>query len=176
MGVENIMASGDRIAFLLMENAKQTTTAFATYDIVLDGSTVVGVFSVLGFPGATADTYGDFLIDVVNYAGGGFSLTPYFWTDGTVTNAIQFEARAKKFIATEVATAHNLGAQTATDITETPSATADALQIATPGTITHANSGSPVNGDLLRIRVGRDFDHAVNADSLQLLAILVKEV
>lgn len=170
------MASGDTLFELFPHGSLPTTTVYATLDTISDGSTVVGVIPVLDYAGATADESADWVrMMPSHYAGGGLTFEINYAMDGTVGTAVQFEVRADKMVATDVITSQNLGAQTATDITDTPTGTADTVDVTPTGAISHANAGSPAVGDYMRMRVTRDYDHAANADDAQVLSILVME-
>ena len=170
------MASGDTIFELFPHGSIPTTTVFATLDTLSDSSTVVGQMPVLDYAGATADEHAEWVKMMPSqYAGGGLTFEINYATDGTVTNDVQFEVRAIQMVAADVVTSQDLQAQTATDITDTPSSTADALEVSPTGAITHANAGSPAVGDYVRLRLSRDYDHAVNADDAQVLSVLVTE-
>ena len=170
------MASGDSLFGLLPLATVPTTTVPATLDFLADGSTVVGQIPVLDFAGATADESAEWDVLVPSYYGdGGFTFEAAYAMDGTVGTDVQFEVRALKLVAGNAIGANDLQGQAATDITDTPEGTADVVDVAPTGAISHANAGSPAPGDYLRIRLSRDYDHAVNADDAQVIAIYVTE-
>ena len=169
------MASGNFLFGLLPADSIPTTTAFATLDTVSDGSTVVGQYLVLDYAGATADEHAEWEVVVPShYAGGGLTFVIVYAMDGSVGAAVQFELRAIKTVDGDTLTSENLQAATLTDITDTPGST-NVVNYTASGSITHANAGSPAAGDLLRIRISRDFDHASNADDAQFIAAYVTE-
>ncbi len=170
------MASGDTLFELFPQGYIPTTTVFGTTDTINDGSTVVGVLPTIDFAGATADESADWTKKMPShYDGGGLSWEVDYAMDGTDGSDVQFEIRADKLVATDAIGSQNLGAQTATDITDTPNGTADVVDTTPTGAITHANAGSPAAGDTVRMRLTRDYDHAANADDAQVLSVLVKE-
>ena len=170
------MASGDTLFILLPLGSIPTTTVPATHDTVIDASTVVGQYPVLDFAGATADESAEWL-EVVpsHYDGGGFTFEINVATDGVDVDAMQYEIRAISTVATNVLTSEDLQAATPVEIADVPSSTANALDVTPTGALSHANAGSPAVGDIVRIRVSRDFDHAANADDAQVAAIVVTE-
>lgn len=170
------MASGDTLAVLLPNGSLPTTTVYATLDTILDGSTVVGVIDALDYAGATADESGDWKwVTPSNYAGGGFTYEIGYAMDGTDGSDVQFEVRQIQDVASDALGSQNLGAQTATDITDTPNGTADVLDVTPTGAISHANAGSPAIGDENRTRITRDYDHAANADDAQFVYCVITE-
>lgn len=170
------MASGDTLFKFFPLGSIPTKTVFATLDTIDDGSTVVGQVFVLDFAGATADEHAEWA-DIMpsHYGGGGLTFEITYATDGTVSADVQFEIRAIQMVAGDTITSEDLQAQTATDITDSPSTTADVVDVAPTGAITHANAGSPAVGDYMRFRLSRDFDHATNADDAQVISVLVTE-
>ena len=170
------MASGDTLFTLLPHGSVPTTTVYATLDTLSDSSTVVGIMPVLDFAGATADEHAEWVeMMPSHYAGGGLTFEVNYAMDGTVGTDVQFEVRAIQMVAADVITSQDLQAQTATDITDTPTGTANTLDVTPTGAITHGNAGSPAVGDYVRIRLSRDYDHAANADDAQVLAVVVTE-
>lgn len=171
------MASGDFLFNLLPHGSLPTVTVPATLDTLADSSTVVGTIPVLDFAGAVADEHAEWVVLMPKqYAGTtGITLEPNYAMDGSDGSDVQFEIRALKIIAGETITAEDLQAATKTDITDTPNGTADVLDVAPTGAIAKASMGTPVAGDYIRIRASRDYDHAANADDLQLLGFYVTE-
>lgn len=170
------MASGDTIAELLPHGSLPTTTAYATLDVITDGSTVVGVIPCLDFAGATADESAEWEFEMPShYSGGGLTFKIQYAMDGTDGSDVQFEVRAIDIAASTALGSQNLGTATATDITDTPNGTANTSDETPTGAITHANAGSPAAGSIMRVRVTRDYDHAANADDAQLLGVYVTE-
>lgn len=170
------MASGNYITTLWAFDRIPTSTAASIPDFMADGSTVVGRIPVLDFKGATEDTHSEWQFVVPDvYAGGGFTSKILYAADGTVGAAMQFEIRMKKLVDGSTGTSHNIQAQTATDITDTPNGTANVFDLTAGGAITHANAGSPAIGDVVRVRCSRDYDHAANADDAQLVCVVVTE-
>lgn len=170
------MASGDTLFQLLPHGSLPSTTVNATLDTISDGSTIVGVVPVLDFDGSAQDEVADWVgIMPSHYDGGGLTFTIYYAPSGTATNAVQFEVRAVKTVDGDTITSEDLGGATATDITDTPTGTANQMHVTTTGAITHANAGSPAAGDMMRIRLRRDYDHAANTDDAQVLGVLVTE-
>ncbi len=170
------MATGDTLFVLLPHGSVPTTTVNASLDTVVDSSTVVGLYPVLDFAGATADEHAEWLeVMPSHYDGGGCTFEVHYAMAGTDGSAVQFEVRMIKTVAGNVLTAEDLQAATATDITDTPSGTADDLDVTPTGAIAHADAGSPAVGDVVRIRLSRDYDHAANTDDAQVVTVLVTE-
>lgn len=171
------MASGDTLFTLLPHGSVPPTTVFARLNTLSDSSTVVGTIPVLDFAGAVADESAEWIRMIPSHYASttGITLEIHYATDGTIGNDVQFEVRALKIVAGETITSEDLQAATATDITDTPSTTANVLDVAPTGAIAKASMGTPVAGDYLRIRLTRDYDHAANADEAQVLAVYVTE-
>jgi len=170
------MASGDTLATLLPYGALPVDSANADRDIVNDGSTIASWIPVIAYAGATADEHAEWeFVMPSNYGGGGLDFAIEYAMGGTVGTDVQFEVRAKAAAASVTLTSHNIQAQTLTDITDTPNGTANVTDITPTGSITHANAGSPAVGNLVRVRVSRDFNHATNGDDAKVLAIHVTE-
>jgi hypothetical protein len=170
------MASGDTLFTLLPLGSIPTATVYATLDTIADGSTPAGAVPVLDYDGAAANEHADW-VEVMpsHYAGGGLTFTIYYAASGTDGSDIQFEVRAVKTVGGDTITTENLGGATGTDITDTPNGTANVMDVTPTGAITHANAGEPVAGNVMRIRVTRDFDHAANTDDAQVVAVHVAE-
>lgn len=171
------MASGNMMAELDAVGSLQTTTLYATRDYVADASTPAGVSACLDYDGSAQDEHAEWQFDLPDtYSGGGFDLIIKYACDGTATGAVQFEVRAIKLVDTsDLDSDLGMDTATATDITDTPTGTANAMMVTAAGSITHANAGSPSAGDRMRVRVTRDYDHAANTDDAQLVAVYVKE-
>ena len=95
-------------------------------------------------------------------------------TDG---DAVEIEFRAFTFAdASSILTADlGMDGRTAVNVADDPSANANEFNITTTGNLSHSNAGSPAVGAFVVIRATRDYDHASNANDLQLLAVHVKE-
>ena len=65
--------------------------------------------------------------------------------------------------------------RTAVNVVDDPSANANEFNITTTGNLSHSDAGSPAVGAFIIIRATRDYNHAANANDLQLLAVHVKE-
>ena len=170
------MASGDSMFALLPLATIPTATVPATIDFISDGSAVVGQIPVLDFAGATADEHAEWDVLVPShYDDGGLTFEITYAMDGAVGTDVQFEVRALKVVAGNAIGTNDLQGQTATDITDTPEGTANVVDVAPTGAISHANASSPAPGDYLRIRLSRDYNHAANADDAQVLAVYVTE-
>ena len=171
------MASGDTLFVLTPQSSIPTATVYATLDTLADSSTVVGTILVLDFAGAVADEHAEWLVVMPSHYAGttGITLEVHYAMAGTDGSDVQFEVRALKIIAGETITSEDLQAATATDITDTPNGTADVLDVSPTGAIAKANIGTPVAGDIVRIRLSRDYDHAANADDAQVLAVYITE-
>ena len=170
------MASGDTLFVLLPLGSIPTTTVFATLDTIPDSSTVVGQIPVLDFDGVTADESAEWLMMMPSqYAGGGLTFEINYSMSGTDVQVVQFEIRVIQQIAADAIGSQNLGAQTAVEVVDTPNGTADTMDIFPTGVLSHANAGSPAVGDIVRVRLTRDFDHEANTDDLQFIACYVTE-
>lgn len=170
------MASGDYLFTLWPHNALETTTVPAGKGTLDDGSTVVGQLPTLLYQGATADQHADWIEVMPDaYDGGGLDFTYHYAMDGTVGTAVEMEIRADMLDASDAIGSHNLGAQTAVSIADTPNGTANTMDISPSGSLSHANAGSPAAGKIIRCRASRDYDHAANADELQLICIVATE-
>ena len=170
------MASDDTLLILLPHGSIPPATVFATLDVLSDGSTVVGQIPVLDYAGATADEHAEWVAMMPShYDGGGLTFEINYAMDGTDGSAVQFEVRVIQMVAADAIGSQDLQGQTAIDITDTPSGTADILDVTPTGDISHANAGSPAAGDYVRIRISRDYDHAANADDVQFLSAVVTE-
>ena len=96
--------------------------------------------------------------------------------DGTDAQVVQFEFRMIDLAIADVLTADlGIDTQTASEVVDTPSGTANAVLDSPTGALSHANAGSPAVGTRVIIRLTRDFDHEANTDDLQLLSIDVTE-
>lgn len=170
------MASGDTLFTLLPRNSVPTKTVYATQDTIEDGSTVKGLIPVLDFAGATADENAEWTrLMPSKYSGGGLTVKVQYAMAGTVGTAVEFEVRVIQMVAADAIGSQDLGSQTPVLIVDTPDGTANVLDVTPAGELSHANAGSPVAGDYVRIRLSRDYDHAVNADDAQVVAVYVTE-
>lgn len=153
-------------------NSIPSNTNPATLDTV--GDTNSNPIMVLDFDGSAANESAIWQFVMPNgYASGGLTFEIHYATSGTSGNDVQFEVSAHKIVAGDTLTTEDFG--TATDITDTPSTTANVVDVSPTGAVTHANCGSPAGGDVMRIRVTRDYDHAANTDDVQLLSVIVTE-
>lgn len=170
------MATGDLIVSLYPTEALLVESAAASHDLIDDGSTIAGFVPVLDFAGATANEHAEWEFVVPDqYGGGGFDVKALYAMDGTVGGDIQLEVRMKALGSGDTVTSHDLQTQTATDITDTPNGTANVTDLTPVGAVTHANAASPAVGETVRIRISRDYNHASNADDLQLIQVIVTE-
>ena len=170
------MASGETLFVCLPHGSMPTTTVFATLDTINDSSTVIGQMPVLDYAGATADEHAEWVFMMPQtYDGGGLTFEINYAMAGTDGSAVQFEVRAIQMVASDLITSQDLQAQTATDITDTPTGDANDLDVTPTGAISHSNAGSPAVGDYMRVRISRDYDHAVNADDAQFLGCVITE-
>lgn len=167
------MASGNTLFIFLPEDNIPPTTAFATYDTF---AAATGNRSVLDFDGAAADETAIFQgVWPSHYSGSGINVVLHYSTSGTDAEAVQFEVSVEVIQDGDDQDAGGQDFGAATDITDNPAATANFLDVTTAGAISHANCGSPAAGDMMRLKVTRDFDHAANTDDAQLQAVVVKE-
>lgn len=170
------MASGDTLFVFLPHGSVPTESAYATLDTIDDGSTIAGFIPCLDFAGATADEHVEWTAIVPShYDGGGFDVIVEYSMSGTDGSDVQFEIRAWSVPAATTMTSENLQSRTATDITDTPSGTANVSALTPAGAITHSNANTPSSGERVRFRLSRDYDHAANADDAQVTAVYVTE-
>lgn len=168
----NTMASGDLLFELHAIGSMPPATAMATLDTI---ALSAGLLDVLDFAGATADESAYWKVNVPShYAGGGFRFEIDYAMDGTDGSDVQFEISMGKTVATDALGSEGMG--TLTDITDTPNGTANTMDTTPTGDVSHANGGSPAIGDLVRIKIARDFDHAANADDAQFITARCFEV
>lgn len=171
------MASGDGMFVLHPQNQVGPGSSYATKDVAEDASTPGFPMAVLDFDGA-ANEHADFVETVPeNYGGGGFTFGYIYAMDGTDGDIVELEFRMLPLAdASSVLTADlGVDTRTAAALTDDPSATANEFNLTGTVALSHANAGSPAPGAYMLIRVTRDISIAVNADDLQMLAILIKE-
>ena len=169
------MASGQTIFEFFAQDNQPPATNFATPDTF---AAVTGDRHVLDFAGAGADESA--IMQrwwPSHYDGGGIDVIVDFSTDGTVTAAIQFEISIEKIIDTsdQDAGGVDFDQTPVKDITDTPSGTINQNVRTAALSISHGECGSPAVGDRMRIKITRDFDHATNADDVQLQGVYIKE-
>ena len=170
------MASGDTLFKFFAQDNQPPATNFATPDTF---AAVTGDRHVLDFAGAGADETA-IMEDwwPSHYDGGGVDVVVDYSTDGTVTAAIQFEISFEKIIdgSDQDAAGVDFDQTPVKDITDTPSAATANINDRTAAlAVTHAECGSPAVGDRMRFKITRDFNHAVNADDVQLHAVYITE-
>jgi len=171
------MASGDTLFILTPQAYTPPATLYATLDTVADASTPAMSIPVLDFDGS-ADESADWYVTVPShYAGGGLTFSYAYAMSDTVGTAVEIEFRAFPFAdASSILTADlGMDGRTAVNVADDPSANANEFNITTTGNLSHGNAGSPAVGAFIIIRATRDYDHAANANDLQLLAVHVKE-
>ena len=171
------MASGDTLFILTPQSSTPPAANYATLDTVADGSTPAMSIPVLDFDGS-ADESADWYVTVPShYAGGGLTFSYAYAMSSTDGDAVEIEFRAFPFAdASSILTADlGMDGRTAVNIADDPSANANEFNITATGNLSHGNAGSPAVGAFVVIRATRDYDHAANANDLQLLAVHVKE-
>ncbi len=170
------MASGDLLFELWPTSRVGPSSSSAALDIVSDASTPGLDIPVLDYDGA-ADEHSDWIEEVPEvYDGGGFTFSYKYAMDGTDGDAVELEFRSLDVPDTTVLTGDlGLDTQTAAVLADDPSATADDFNYSGTVNLSHANAGSPAKGAYQAFRVTRDFDHAANADDLQLAVVRVTE-
>ena len=168
------MASGDTLFAFFPSGNLPPTASFATLD-TFAGAT--GVRLVLDFRGDTGDETAIFEgYFPAHYAGGGVNVVIDYSTDGTDADAIEFEVSIESLQDNDDQDAGGADFGSATNIADTPQTnTANFLNRTAAGAITHTNCGSPSIGDRMRLKVTRDYDHAANADDVQLHGVYVTE-
>ena len=171
------MASGDTLFILTPQAYTPPAANYATLDTVADGSTPAMSIPVLDFDGS-ADESADWYVTVPShYAGGGLTFSYAYAMSSTDGDAVEIEFRAFPFAdASSILTADlGMDGRTAVNVADDPSANANEFNITTTGNLSHSDAGSPAVGAFIIIRATRDYDHASNANDLQLLAVHVKE-
>lgn len=170
------MASGDLLFVLRPQQNIPPDANYATPDTfaAATGNRLVSDF--IGSGGAADESA---IFDITWppwYDGGGIDIVVDYSTDGTSVGAVQFELSAEVLQDQDDQDAAGQDFGTLTDITDTPSAATTNIRDRTAaGAITHANCGSPAQGDDGRLKIARDFDHATNTDDAQLHRIYVTE-
>lgn len=171
------MASGDHLFTLLPHGSIPAPSAYATLDTIADASTPTLILPVLDFDGSTNEhAYWIEVIPAQYSETTGFTFQYYYAMDGTDGDIVELEIRALHIDDLTVLTGDlGMDGQTATTITDDPSATANDFNYSATGTMAKANFGSAAPGDYIVIRVTRDISVATNTDDLQLAAIYVTE-
>ena len=171
------MASGDTLFILTPQAYTPPGTNYATLDTVADASAPYMSIPVLDFDGA-GDESADWYVTVPShYAGGGLTFSYAYAMSSTDGDAVEIEFRAFPFAdASSILTADlGMDGRTAVNVADDPSANANEFNLTTTGNLSHGDAGSPAVGAFIIIRATRDYDHASNANDLQLLAVHVKE-
>ena len=170
------MASGDTIfSFGPADFNNNPTSNYATLDTY---AAATGVRMVLDFDGSAANetAIAGNLNWPAHYDGGGVNVVVWYSTDGTAVGAVEFEVSFEVVQDDDDTDAGGQDFGTATNIADTPAtATANYVNKTSPGSISHANCGSPSSGDACRFRIVRDYDHATNTDDVQLLQVVITE-
>ena len=171
------MASGDTLFILTPQAYTPPAANYATLDTVADGSTPAMSIPVLDFDGSANESADWYVTVPSHYAGGGLTFSYAYAMSSTDGDAVEIEFRAFPFAAASSILSADLGmdGRTAVNVADDPSANANEFNITTTGNLSHGNAGSPAVGAFIIIRATRDFDHASNANDLQLLAVHVKE-
>ena len=171
------MASGDTLFILTPQAYTPPGTNNATLDTVADTSTPAMSIPVLDFDGSANEAADWYVTVPSHYAGGGLTFSYAYAMSSTDGDAVEIEFRAFPFAdASSILTADlGMDGRTAVNVADDPSANANEFNITTTGNLSHGNAGSPAVGAFIIIRATRDFDHASNANDLQLLAVHVKE-
>ena len=172
------MASGDTLFILTPQAYTPPATVYATLDTVADGSTPAMSIPVLDFDGAQDESADWYVTVPSHYAGGGFTFSYAYAMSGTVGTAVEIEFRAFPFAdASTILTGNNdMQGKAVANVADDPSANTNEFNItSTPANLSHSDAGSPAVGAFIIIRATRDYNHAANANDLQLLAVHVKE-
>ena len=171
------MASGDTLFILTPQAYTPPAANYATLDTVADGSTPAMSIPVLDFDGSANESADWYVTVPSHYAGGGLTFSYAYAMSSTDGDAVEIEFRAFPFAdASSILTADlGMDGRTAVNIADDPSANANEFNITATGNLSHGNAGSPAVGAFVVIRATRDYDHAANANDLQLLAVHVKE-
>ena len=171
------MASGDTLFILTPQAYTPPGTNYATLDTVAAPSTPAMSIPVLDFDGSANESADWYVTVPSHYAGGGFTFSYAYAMSDTVGTAVEIEFRAFPFAdASSILTADlGMDGRTAVNVADDPSDNANEFNITTTGNLSHSDAGSPAVGAFIIIRATRDYDHAANANDLQLLAVHVKE-
>lgn len=171
------MASGDTLFVLSPLGSVPPSANNATLDWIADASTPNMHIPVLDFDGATNEHADWFVTIPERYSETtGFTFSYKYAMGGTDGDIVEIEFRALHIDDLTVLTGDlGIDTQTATTITDDPSATANDFNYTTTGTMAKANFGSAAPGDFLIIRATRDVSVATNTDDLQLAEIYVTE-
>lgn len=171
------MASGDPIAEVFKDGAGiPPATNFATPDTFAAATGLRRVSDFIGSGGSVDESNIDGFVMPKQYAGGGLDFVVDYSTDGTSVGAVQWEISVEVVQDDDDQDAGGQDFGTLTDITDTPAtATANFNNRTAAGSVSHANCGSPVEGDRMRVKITRDHDHATNTDDGQLHTVYVTE-
>ena len=171
------MASGDTLFILTPQAYTPPAANYATLDTVADGSTPAMSIPVLDFDGSANESADWYVTVPSHYAGGGLTFSYAYAMSSTDGDAVEIEFRAFPFAdASSILTADlGMDGRTAVNVVDDPRANANEFNITTTGNLSHSDAGSPAVGAFIIIRATRDYDHASNANDLQLLAVHVKE-
>ena len=171
------MASGDTLFILTPQSYTPPANSYATLDTVADGSTPAMSIPVLDFDGSANESADWYVTVPSHYAGGGLTFSYAYAMSSTDGDAVEIEFRAFPFAdASSILTADlGMDGRTAVNVVDDPSANANEFNITTTGNLSHSAAGAPAVGAFIIIRATRDYDHASNANDLQLLAVHVKE-
>lgn len=166
------MASGDTLFIFTVGHNDPPSTNYATEDVI---AATEGIRRVLDFVGSGGSADEVAIFEGVWpswYDGGGVTIKLHVSTDGTSTGEVQWEVSVETTGDGEGAAGAGFG--TPTDITVTPSGTANVEEIVS-GNVSHVNCGSPATGETARFNIARDHDHATNTDDGQLHSVEVLE-
>ena len=171
------MASGATLFILPPQSYTPPAANYATLDTVADGSTPAMSIPVLDFDGSANESADWYVTVPSHYAGGGLTFSYAYAMSSTDGDAVEIEFRAFPFAdASSILTADlGMDGRTAVNVADDPSDNANEFNITTTGNLSHSDAGSPAVGAFIIIRATRDYDHAANANDLQLLAVHVKE-
>lgn len=159
------MASGNTLATLVPQSNEPPSTNFATLD-------TRNLHPVLDFDDASnEDAVFSFVLPRI-YAGGGFTVYLHYSMESAITLTIDFDISLERIgDQQQDIDADNFGTVTSIDNTTVPG-TSGNVDIVN-GVISHANAGSPVVGDGMRLKVTRDgvADDAVGDAELRFVEI-----
>ncbi len=167
------MASGDTLFVFLAGGRTAVGTNDARREFL---AAATGKRDLLAFTGSSVDEvaiWGD--VWPSQYDGGGVDFAVGYFPDGTATGAVQWEGSFETLSDGDDGASGGVDFGTVTDVTDTPTGTADELHITATGAISHANCGSPSSGEPCRFRLARDHDHASNTDDQRVYFVLVTE-
>ena len=160
-------ASGDTLIILVPQSYEPTASNFATIDRR-------NLHPVLDFDATTNESTVFSFVLPRSYAGGGFTVYLHYSMETATTLTIDWDISMERIgDQQQDIDADNFGTVTSIDNTTVPG-TSGNVDIVN-GAITHANAGSPVVGDGMRLKVTRDAVSDDAADDGEIRFVEIKE-